>query len=174
MTLNDYLQSLNDLVLFQNVETKGSFKYHLHWYAIRHPKHRRYFYISGFVSMFALLVTYSGASTPEFGKSISTLLLFIASMSSLFSFKRSWSGYYLAEQNLIALKDIYDEALLRARLIEPEDEDKALNIAIESTMRFMTATNEVINNETVGYFDALNPPNTPLNKWFSDTFKKDS
>ncbi|EPN4952101.1 hypothetical protein ACT0HV_000043 [Vibrio diabolicus] len=161
MKLNDYLESLNELVFFKGPEVKGSFEYNLQWYENRHPKHRLYFYISGLLTSVSLVVLYCLNSSPELGKIVSILLLFVSSISSLFAFKRSWSGYYIASQNLLALKDIYDESLLRAKLINDEDEVQALKIAIASTTQFMTAANKVVNNETVDYFSAVKLPDFP-------------
>ena len=109
----------------------------------------------------SLVILYGLNSSSELGKTVSILLLFVSSISSLFAFKRSWSGYYLASQNLLALKNIYDESLLRAKLINDEDEVQALKIVIASTTQFMTAANKVVNNETVDYFSAVKLPNLP-------------
>lgn len=160
MKLNDYLESLKELTLFKDNVHKGSYDYLVNWYAVRHPKHRYYYYVSSFLvvilSFILAIVIAIGIDEVSNLRGISSALLaLVTSVSSVFVFKQSWSGYYIAEQNLMAIKDVYDEALLRAKLIESEDNEKALEIAIEATNQFMLRTSEIVTHETMGYFASL-------------------
>ncbi|MBY6196858.1 SLATT domain-containing protein [Vibrio hangzhouensis] len=163
MKLNDYLESLKQLTLFKDNEHKGSYDYLVNWYAVRHPKHRRYYYVSSFLVVIlsftlAIVIAIGIDDVSKLRGIGSALLALVTSVSSVFVFKQSWSGYFIAEQKLMAIKDVYDEALLRAKLIESEDSEKALKIAVEATKQFMLGTSEIVTHETMGYFASLKSP----------------
>ncbi|MFT6907622.1 MAG: hypothetical protein ACJAS1_004306 [Oleiphilaceae bacterium] len=164
MKQSDYLKSLDDLLFFQSADRKWSFEYYVAWYSKRHPIYRIAFYLLCSVTLLSVIALYFFLKAPGIRELLATGSVFITGLTSLFPVKRSWSGCFLAEINLRALKDKYDESLIRAKLIAVEDETKALEITVTSTQQFMDGAIKVINIETTGYFASIKAPKLNFGK----------
>ncbi len=159
MKLEEYLAMRANLVFFGDEDQKGSVKYNIKWYSKRHPWYRVAYRVSGLLLLIMAFVLPLWVTSGESGLALlSGFGTFVVSLSTFYSFKQAWSGYYLAQYNLEVLMDLYEEKIQRATLMAADGEAKAVELAVNATEDVMKSSAEVINAETKGYFASIKLP----------------
>lgn len=164
MNLDEYLDTTKSLAFFGDAKIKGSLEYLINWYAIRHPIYRIAYRVVGLlVVVLSFLIPLWVAQTNEGLALLSGIITLVVSSATFYSFKHGWSGFYLAEYKLKVLKEVYQEAIIRARLLQKEQgsEEEALKLAVNETKSLMKDAAEVVSSEAEGYFKSTSLPSIP-------------
>lgn len=159
MTLAEYLNLCEKLTFFGSQFTQGSVAYNIRWYARRHPWYRIAYITSGIVALALMFVGPQWFVTESWSDTtLHSIGALIVALTTFFAFKHGWAGYYLAQFKLELLKDRYEEAIGRARLMAEKSEEAAVELAVSATNHYMEEAGKVIEEETKGYFASTKFP----------------
>ena len=161
--LKTYLQELNKTAFFQDASTLGSFLYYYEWYKSKAPKHRLAFRGLGLiVLLLSVLLPVIVAAEEKIPKRkavvifISLAIALSTGINSFYRFDSSWKGYITAQLQLEYERNIWEAEIAKASaMVDPTDQVKSATL---STENFINRTNDIIRQETTGFFEVQKMP----------------
>ena len=164
-SVDEYLEGVRKLRIFQGPEIEGSLKYHIRWYEKRAKRKSLGFRLSGLlvVALSVALPIFAafGSDVPHKDFWVSVIAGAIALCSGLNAFFRwdtGWRGSIEAQLKLEQLQDQWDYKVERARTYP--DPVKGFQLAKEATARLVNTTHEIIISETKQFFEAQKFPDS--------------
>lgn len=150
----------------QNECQPGSIRWYIKWYQDRYPSRRYAFRVAGLLTLgLAFLAPFLAGAGADSKTLIAGLLTLLASLTTFFSLKQAWAGYYLGQLNLIHAVEAYELELLAARRMVVESSEtmpEAIKLVHDATQTLMSEANKTINEETKGFFADMKFPAAKL------------
>jgi hypothetical protein len=151
-------KTLNELARFKDDVIKS-----IEWYKRQAPKQMVLFRTFG-VLVILLSVSVPFLGTLEgLGKTIvlpvvSVLIAGLTGINAFFNWQSQWQQFRLAQFTLENLIARWDFEIMQAR--SEEDEDKAIDLAVQATRDLMEQASRVTQAETADFFRGVQSPST--------------